>query len=151
MWCRVILPRNNIKGEITEHYFYRTLSIHQGIEHTAAVTDNEGWLKKYFHSFWSVQDSSIESFLIIIELYDLIEKVNWFLLTWLAHFWPCLNLVQIDQGLLKGEDEKRSGYMRYVQGIQPNVPAHTTCRHGLYNSMVHARTGTYIDRVPYFH
>ena len=23
--------------------------------------------------------------------------------------------------------------MRYVQGIQPNIPACTTCRHGLYN------------------
>ena len=26
----------------------------------------------------------------------------------------------------------RSGYVQYVQGIQPNVPAHTSCRHGLY-------------------
>ena len=26
-----------------------------------------------------------------------------------------------------GGDETRSGYVRYVQGIQPNVPAHTTC------------------------
>ena len=31
-----------------------------------------------------------------------------------------------------GGDETRLGYVRYVQGIQPNVPAHTTCRHGLY-------------------
>ena len=30
--------------------------------------------------------------------------------------------------------------MQCVQSIQPNVPAHTTCRHGLYNSMVHACT-----------
>ena len=34
-----------------------------------------------------------------------------------------------------GGDETRSGYVRYVQGIQPNVPAHTMCRHGLYNSV----------------
>ena len=26
----------------------------------------------------------------------------------------------------------RSGYMRYIQGIQPNVPARNKCRHGLY-------------------
>ena len=25
------------------------------------------------------------------------------------------------------------GYVRHVQGIQPNVPAGTTCRHGLYD------------------
>ena len=33
---------------------------------------------------------------------------------------------------MEGGDETRSGYMRYVQGNQPNVPAPTTCRHGLY-------------------
>ena len=36
----------------------------------------------------------------------------------------------------KGGDETRLGYVWYVQGKQPNVPACTTCRHGLYNSMV---------------
>ena len=40
----------------------------------------------------------------------------------------------------RGGDETRSGYVRYIQGNQPNVPARTTCRHGLYNSMVCART-----------
>ena len=35
-------------------------------------------------------------------------------------------------------DETRSSYVRCVQGNQPNIPARTTCRHGLYNSMVHA-------------
>ena len=39
-----------------------------------------------------------------------------------------------------GGDETRSGYMRCVQGIQHNVSAHTTCRHGLYNSLVHAHS-----------
>ena len=35
-------------------------------------------------------------------------------------------------GQLKiGGDETRSGYMWYIQGIQPNVPARTTCRQGL--------------------
>ena len=38
-----------------------------------------------------------------------------------------------------GGDETRSGYKRYIKGIQPNVPTRTTCRHGLYNSMVRAR------------
>ena len=38
--------------------------------------------------------------------------------------------------------DTRSGYVQYVQGNQPNVPARTTCRHGLYNSMVRARTST---------
>ena len=33
----------------------------------------------------------------------------------------------------KGGDETRLGYVRYVQGIQPNVPAP-------YNSMVRAHT-----------
>ena len=33
--------------------------------------------------------------------------------------------------------------MRYVQGNQPNVPAPTMCRHGLYNS-VRAHTSLYI-------
>ena len=33
--------------------------------------------------------------------------------------------------------------MRYVQGNQPNVPAPTTHRHSLYNSMVCARTSRY--------
>ena len=41
---------------------------------------------------------------------------------------------------LIGDDETRSGNVRYVQGIQPKVPARTMCRHGLYNSMVCART-----------
>ena len=41
---------------------------------------------------------------------------------------------------LLGGDETRSGYVRYIQGYQPNVPARTMCRHGLYNSMVRART-----------
>ena len=45
------------------------------------------------------------------------------------HFYAC-----------KGGDETRSGYVQNVQGNQPNVPARTTCRHGLYNSMVRART-----------
>ena len=27
MWCEVILPRNKVKGEITERYFYQTLSL----------------------------------------------------------------------------------------------------------------------------
>ena len=27
-WCEVILPRNKVKGQITECYFYWTLSIH---------------------------------------------------------------------------------------------------------------------------
>ena len=40
--------------------------------------------------------------------------------------------------IIMGGDEMRSGYMVYVQGIQPNAPARTTCRHGLYT--VHART-----------
>ena len=31
-----------------------------------------------------------------------------------------------------GGDEMRLGYLKYVQGIQPNVPACTMCRHGLY-------------------
>ena len=38
--------------------------------------------------------------------------------------------------MILGGDETRSGYMRYIQGIQPNIPACTTCRHGLNNSMV---------------
>ena len=37
------------------------------------------------------------------------------------HFYAC-----------KGGDETRSGYMQYVQGNQPNVPACTMCWHGLY-------------------
>ena len=32
----------------------------------------------------------------------------------------------------QGGDETRSGYVRYVHGIQPNIPAHITCKHGLY-------------------
>ena len=28
--------------------------------------------------------------------------------------------------VLMGDDETRSGYVRYVQDIQPNIPAHTT-------------------------
>ena len=35
-----------------------------------------------------------------------------------------------------GGNETRSGYLRYVPVIQADVPACTTCRHGLYNSMV---------------
>ena len=35
-------------------------------------------------------------------------------------------------GPVLGGDETRLGYVRYVQDIQPNVPAHTMCRHGLY-------------------
>ena len=35
--------------------------------------------------------------------------------------------------------------MQYIQGIQPNVPARTTCRHGLYNSMLCARTSKYAN------
>ena len=44
------------------------------------------------------------------------------------------------QNISATEDETRSGYVRYVQGYQPNVPARTMCRHGLYNSMVRAQT-----------
>ena len=33
-----------------------------------------------------------------------------------------------------GGDETRLGYERYVQGIKPNIPARTTCRHGWYKS-----------------
>ena len=36
-----------------------------------------------------------------------------------------------------GVDETRSGYVRYVPVMQADVPARTTCRHGLYNSMVY--------------
>ena len=39
-------------------------------------------------------------------------------------------------GLHVGGDKTRSGYVRYVQGIQPYVPAFTAWRNGLYNSMV---------------
>ena len=40
-----------------------------------------------------------------------------------------------------GDDETRSGYMRCIQGNQPNVPVcKTMCRHGLNNSMVRAHT-----------
>ena len=44
----------------------------------------------------------------------------------------------------EGGNETRSGYVWYVQGNHPNVPARTACRHGLYNSMVCARTSRYI-------
>ena len=40
-----------------------------------------------------------------------------------------------------------SGYVGYVQGIQLNVPACTMCRHGLYNSMLHALTENRPDLV----
>ena len=46
--------------------------------------------------------------------------------------------------IFMGGDETRLGYMQYVKGNQPNVPARTICRHGLYNSMVHARTSRYV-------
>ena len=42
----------------------------------------------------------------------------------------------------RGGDEMRSGYVRYVQGNQPNVPACTMCRHGLYNII----SGTYCHK-----
>ena len=33
-------------------------------------------------------------------------------------------------GRKMGVNERRSGYVRYVHGIQPNKPARTMCRHG---------------------
>ena len=41
-------------------------------------------------------------------------------------------------------DETRSGYVWHVQGIQPNIPAHTKWGHCLYNSMVRACTSRYV-------
>ena len=32
--------------------------------------------------------------------------------------------------IIFGGDETRLGYVQYVQGIQPNIPARTACRHG---------------------
>ena len=32
-----------------------------------------------------------------------------------------------------GAMKRGRGYVRYIQGIQPNVPAHTKCRHGFYH------------------
>ena len=29
MWCEVVLPKNKIRGETTEHYSYQTLSIYR--------------------------------------------------------------------------------------------------------------------------
>ena len=53
--------------------------------------------------------------------------------------WIIVYLANLNCAMLGG-DETRSGYVRYLQGNQSNVPAHTTCRHGLYNSMVCACT-----------
>ena len=49
---------------------------------------------------------------------------------------PIQSLVSVDNRFYRlkvGRNETRSGYVQYVQGIQPNEPACTTCRHGLYN------------------
>ena len=35
----------------------------------------------------------------------------------------------------RGDETRRSGSVQYVQGNQTNIPAHTTCRHGLYKYM----------------
>ena len=43
-----------------------------------------------------------------------------------------------------GGDETRLGYVPYVQGNQSNVPASTTSRLGLYNSVVNACTSSYV-------
>ena len=37
--------------------------------------------------------------------------------------------------------------MRYVQGIQPNVPACSTCRHGLYNYGMCTYLGTFQAKI----
>ena len=46
IWCEVILPRHNAKSEITEHYFYCTLSIYEPkmkTHHCHSITDHHFW------------------------------------------------------------------------------------------------------------
>ena len=57
--------------------------------------------------------------------------------------WIIVYLANLNCAMLGG-NETRSGYLQYIQGIQSNLPARTTCRHGLYNSVVHACTSRYI-------
>ena len=49
------------------------------------------------------------------------------------------NGIGIKRGQIKGGNETRLGYVWYVQGIQPNVPAHTTLidlKHCKYKQMI---------------
>ena len=53
----------------------------------------------------------------------------------LVHLFKILKLsFCISHSKRRGGDYMRSGCMRYVPVIQADVPAHTTCRHDLYNS-----------------
>ena len=70
-------------------------------------------------NFYRIFFFKVKSLFQVLILYCILEILT--LLPGLANF---------------GGDETRSGYVRSVQGVQLNVPAH----HGLYNSMVRAHT-----------
>ena len=48
--------------------------------------------------------------------------------------WPFIRV-----GLVLRSDETRSGYVRYVQGIQPNVPARTCYETFMFRRVTYAR------------